>query len=57
MRAPIFAVVTAVALVAGAAAASVAQMDLGVIKGRVVDDAGAPLDAVTIRTVQRGNKG
>jgi tetratricopeptide (TPR) repeat protein len=38
------------AVLAGAAPAA-AQMELAVIKGRVVDDSGAPLDGVTIRLV------
>lgn len=38
------------AVLSGAAPAA-AQMELGVIKGRVVDDAGAPLAGVTIRLV------
>lgn len=38
------------ALLCGATPA-VAQMELGVIKGRVVDDAGQPLEGVTIRLV------
>lgn len=33
------------------AAPAAAQMELGVIKGRVVDDAGAPLEGATIRLV------
>lgn len=33
------------------AAPAAAQMELGVIKGRVVDDAGAPIEGVTIRLV------
>lgn len=39
-----------VALMCGATPA-VAQMELGVIKGRIVDDAGAPLQGVTLRLV------
>jgi tetratricopeptide (TPR) repeat protein len=50
MRALALAAATAVLLLGGEAS-SVAQMELGVIKGRVVDDAGAPLADVTIRLV------
>ena len=48
MRARVVAVVLAVS---SYAAPVVAQIELGVIKGRVVDDAGAPLAGVTIRLV------
>jgi tetratricopeptide (TPR) repeat protein len=39
------------ALLLGGAVPALAQMELGVIKGRVVDDAGQPLQGVTIRLV------
>ena len=42
MRALGFAMLVAAALLGGAVAAA-AQMELGVIKGRVVDEAGQPL--------------
>lgn len=52
--------VTGVALVATLAqpAPAMAQMELGVIKGRVVDDAGAPLGSVSIKltNVDRGRE-
>lgn len=42
----------------GAAAPALAQMELGVIKGQVLDDAGQPLDGVKIRllNVDRGRE-
>jgi tetratricopeptide (TPR) repeat protein len=40
-----------IALLVGGAAPALAQMELGVIKGRVVDDGGKPLQGVTIRLV------
>lgn len=49
MRALVIATLLCAALSWAAPAA--AQMELGVIKGRVVDDAGAPLEGVTIRLV------
>lgn len=49
MRALVIATLLGAALSWAAPAA--AQMELGVIKGRVVDDAGAPLEGVTIRLV------
>lgn len=49
MRTLVVAAVAAAVLSNSAAAA--AQMELGVIKGRVVDEAGAPLAGVTIRLV------
>jgi tetratricopeptide (TPR) repeat protein len=51
MRVLTIAAVMAVALLGGAATPSSAQMELGVIKGRVVDDAGQPLAGVTIKLV------
>lgn len=50
MRALAVAVAQAIVLVAGAVPAA-AQMELGVIKGQVVDDDGQPLAGVTIRLV------
>lgn len=50
MRALAVAVAQAIVLVAGAVPAA-AQMELGVIKGQVVDDGGQPLAGVTIRLV------
>jgi tetratricopeptide (TPR) repeat protein len=51
MRVLTIAAVMALALLGGAATPSSAQMELGVIKGRVVDDAGQPLAGVTIKLV------
>lgn len=50
MRALAMSALVGVALVCGAVPAA-AQMELGVIKGRVVDEAGKPLPGVTIRLV------
>jgi tetratricopeptide (TPR) repeat protein len=44
-------VVTVVGAMLWSAAPAAVQMELGVIKGRVVDDAGAPLEGVKIRLV------
>lgn len=57
MRALGIAVALGLALVAGAVPAA-AQMELGVIKGRIVDDAGTPLRGVSIRLVnnERGRE-
>ncbi|MGD9905411.1 MAG: tetratricopeptide repeat protein [Vicinamibacterales bacterium] len=57
MRGIAVAVVLGAALVVGAAPAA-AQMELGVIKGRIVDDAGKPLQGVNIRlvNVERGRE-
>lgn len=57
MRAVAVALVVAVALLARAAPGA-AQMELGVIKGRIVDDAGKPLQGVTIRLLntERGRE-
>jgi tetratricopeptide (TPR) repeat protein len=41
-------------LLLGGAATSAAQMELGVIKGRVVDEAGKPLQGVVIRLIDGG---
>jgi tetratricopeptide (TPR) repeat protein len=49
MRVPGFAIIALALVVVGTPAA--AQMELGVIKGRVVDDAGQPLEGVTIKLV------
>lgn len=51
MRAPARAAVMVVALLGSATPALAAQMELGVIKGRVVDEAGAPLADVEIKLV------
>ena len=53
MRTLGIAAVVGVALLCGAAP-SVAQMELGVVKGRVVDEAGKPIPGVTIRLVDTG---
>jgi tetratricopeptide (TPR) repeat protein len=50
MRILSIAAVMGVALLAGATPVA-AQMELGVMKGRVVDDAGQPIEGVTIRLV------
>jgi tetratricopeptide (TPR) repeat protein len=50
MRARVVAAAAAALVLAGAAPA-LAQMELGVIKGRIVDEAGTPLADVTIRLV------
>lgn len=52
MRGLVIALVTGAVLLVGIAPTpALAQMELGVIKGRVVDDAGAPLAGVTLRLV------
>ena len=57
MRTLGIAAVMGVALLCGAAP-SLAQMELGVIKGRVVDEAGKPMQGVTIRLIntERGRE-
>lgn len=51
MRGLVLALVAGVVLVGAAPAPALAQMELGVIKGRVVDDDGKPLEGVAIRLV------
>lgn len=51
MKALAMAAVAGVALLGGTAAPAMAQMELAVIKGRVVDEAGAPLAGVKVRLV------
>jgi tetratricopeptide (TPR) repeat protein len=51
MRAREIAAVGAVVLLCSVAAPTSAQMELGVIKGQVLDDAGQPLEGVKIRLV------
>jgi len=51
MRALALAAVMAVAMLCSVVAPAVAQMELGVIKGQVLDDAGQPLEGVKIRLV------
>lgn len=52
------AVMGAALLLLGSAAPSLGQMELGVVKGRIVDDAGTPLQGVTLRlvNVERGRE-
>ena len=51
MRALALAAVMAVALLCSVVAPAAAQMELGVIKGQVLDDAGQPIEGVKIRLV------